>query len=150
VLGGVPFQRAGVASASTNTVRQLFAAFGVALLGAVMVAEISTVGRADLAVTNLPIAIKNSLGGLLTSGLTGGLATSVQQGTDPSILGQVQFVITVSITQGFRWATFVSGIFVFFGTLASLLIPNPKPIPAKAVPVEAQKVLSQIPSASSG
>jgi len=150
VLGGVPFQRAGVASASTNTVRQLFAAFGVALLGAVMVAEISTVGRADLAVTNLPIAIKDSLGGLLTSGLTGGLSPSVPPGTDPSILGQIRFVITDSITQGVRWAAFVSGIFVFFGTLASLLIPNPKPIPAKAVPVEAQKVLSQIPSASSG
>src|SRR5438309_11962663 len=72
VLASVPFQKAGVAAAANNTIRQISAAFGVAVLGAVMVAQISTVGQAHLATTVLSVAIKESLGSLLNSVLTGG------------------------------------------------------------------------------
>ncbi len=124
VLASVPLQRAGVASAANNTIRQISAAFGVAVLGAVMVAEISTVGHADLAVANLPIAMKDSIGSLLSSGLTGGVAPSIPAGLSPVMLETIHSVITDAITQGVRWAVFTAAIFVSFGALSSLMIPS--------------------------
>ena len=126
VLASVPFQKAGVASAANNTIRQVSAAFGVAVLGAIMVAQISTVGQADLSVTNLPLAMKDSIGNLLTSGLTGGVAPALPPGISPVTLGTIHSVVTDAITQGVRWAALTAGIFVSFGALSSLLIPNPK------------------------
>lgn len=126
VLASVPFHRAGVASAANNTIRQISAAFGVAVLGAIMVAQISAVGQADLAVTNLPLAMKASIGTLLNSGLSGGVAPSLPPGLSPTMLGTIHSVITDAITQGVRWGAFTAAIFVSFGALSSLLIPNPK------------------------
>lgn len=128
VLASVPFQRAGVASAANNTIRQISAAFGVAVLGAVMVAQISAVGHADLAVANLPIAIKNNIGALLNSGLSGGVAPNLPAGINPLVLGTIRSVITDSITQGVRWAAFAAAIFVSFGALSSILIPSPRSV----------------------
>jgi EmrB/QacA subfamily drug resistance transporter len=130
VLASVPFQKAGVASAANNTIRQISAAFGVAVLGAIMVAQISIVGHADLAVTNLPIAVKDGIGSLLSSGLTGGVAPAVPPGASAATLATIHSVITDSITQGVRWAALTAGVFVSFGALSSLLIPSPK-IPIK-------------------
>jgi len=115
-----------VASAANNTIRQISAAFGVAVLGAIMVAQISAVGQADLAVTNLPLAMKASIGTLLNSGLSGGVAPSLPRGLNPTTLGIIHSVITDAITQGVRWGAFTAAIFVSFGALSSLLIPNPK------------------------
>jgi hypothetical protein len=128
VLASVPFQKAGVAAAANNTIRQISAAFGVAVLGAVMVSQISTVGQADLAVTNLPLAIKASLSSLLNSGLTGGSAPVLPPGVNPVTVGAVHGIITDAITQGARWATFTAGIFVALGALSSVLIPSPRPV----------------------
>jgi EmrB/QacA subfamily drug resistance transporter len=127
VLASVPFQKAGVAAAANNTIRQISAAFGVAVLGAVMVSQISSVGHADLAVTNLPLAIKASLTSLLNSGLTGGTSPALPPGVSSATVGAVHGIITDAITQGARWATFTAGIFVAFGALSSLLIPSPRP-----------------------
>ncbi len=126
VLASVPFQKAGVASAANNTIRQISAAFGVAVLGAIMVAQISTVGHADLSVTNLPVAMKDSIGNLLSSGLTGGVSPALPPGVPSATLGTIHYVITDAITQGVRWAALTAGVFVSFGALSSLLIPNPK------------------------
>lgn len=128
VLASVPFQRAGVASAANNTIRQISAAFGVAVLGAVMVAQISAVGHADLAVANLPIAVKNQIGALLSSGLSGGVAPNLPAGMNPVTLGTIRSVITDSISQGVKWAALTAGIFVSFGALSSTLIPAPRPV----------------------
>ena len=140
VLASVPFQRAGVASAANNTIRQISAAFGVAVLGAIMVAQISAVGQADLAVTNLPLAMKASIGTLLNSGLSGGVAPSLPPGLSPTMLGTIHSVITDAITQGVRWGAFTAAIFVSFGALSSLLIPNPKaPVMQEAKPPAVEK-----------
>ncbi|TMI43777.1 MFS transporter, partial [Candidatus Bathyarchaeota archaeon] len=104
VLASVPFQKAGVAAAANNTIRQISAAFGVAVLGAVMVAQISAVGQADLAVSSLPLAIKESLGRLLSSGLTGGTAPALPANVSSATLLIVHGIIADAITQGARWA----------------------------------------------
>ncbi len=127
VLQSIPWQKAGVGSGANNTVRQIGSAFGIAVIGAVLVAQISAVGVADLAThtTSFTVQQKALLVGALNSGLSGGI--------DPSFLAlfgtSVPVVISIlyhAITQGARWAAFTAGIFVSLGAISSLLIPNPK------------------------
>src|SRR2546425_478136 len=127
VLQSIPWQKAGVGSGANNTVRQIGSAFGIAVIGAVLVAQISAVGVADLAVStaNFSIQQKFALTAALNSGLSGGI--------DPSFLSlfgrNVPAVLSIlydAITQGARWAAFTAGVFVSLGAISSLLIPNPK------------------------
>ncbi len=147
VLTSVPFQKAGVASAANNTVRQIGAAFGIAVLGAVMVAQISSVGQADLAATGLSQTVKLAVARMLNSGLAGGAA--LPSGLDPGTLGIIQGVLNDAITQGTRWASLTAAIFVSLGAVSSLFIPNPKPPPEKVktkaleVP-ESQQVMPRV------
>src|SRR2546426_840517 len=130
VLQSIPWQKAGVGSGANNTVRQIGSAFGIAVIGAVLVAQISTVGVADLATSTAGFTIqqKFALTAALNSGLSGGI--------DPSFLSlfgrNVPAVLSIlydAITQGARWAAFTAGVFVSLGAISSLLIPNPKSAP---------------------
>jgi EmrB/QacA subfamily drug resistance transporter len=125
VLLSIPWQKAGIGSGANNTVRQVGSAFGIALIGAILVAVISSVGQADVAASSLPQGIKATLDQLLTSGLSGGV-TQTATGIPPPFLSQVTNVFNDAITQGTRWAAFTAAIFVSFGALSSLLIPNPR------------------------
>ncbi len=127
VLQSIPWQKAGVGSGANNTVRQIGSAFGIAVIGAVLVAQISTVGVADLATSTASFTVqqKFALTAALNSGLSGGI--------DPSFLAlfgrNVPAVLSIlydAIAQGARWAAFTAGIFVSLGAISSLLIPNPK------------------------
>lgn len=127
VLGSIPWQKAGVGSGAANTVRQIGSAFGIAVIGAVLVAQIASVGLADLAArTNqFNSAQRIALTNALNSGLTGGI--------DPSffMLNHLNPVVVLpilydAIASGTRWAAFTAGIFVSLGAISSLLIPNPK------------------------
>jgi len=127
VLQSIPWQKAGVGSGANNTVRQIGSAFGIAVIGAVLVAQISAVGVADLAVSTANFSIKQRavLVAAFNSGLSGGI--------DPSFIASfgrnapvVLSILYDAITQGTRWAAFTAGIFVSLGAISSLLIPNPK------------------------
>ena len=127
VLGSIPWQKAGVGSGANNTVRQIGSAFGIAVIGAVLVAQISSVGQSDLtASASLFTPLQRLiLSNALNSGLTGGI--------DPSFLrsfgSNARFVLPIlydAITSGTRWAALTAGIFVSLGAISSLLIPNPK------------------------
>jgi MFS family permease len=127
VLQSIPWQKAGVGSGANNTVRQIGSAFGIAVIGAVLVAQISAVGLADLATSTAGFTVQQraTLSAALNSGLSGGI--------DPSFLAlfgrripDVLSILYDAITQGARWAAFTAGIFVSLGAVSSLLIPNPK------------------------
>jgi EmrB/QacA subfamily drug resistance transporter len=127
VLQSIPWQKAGVGSGANNTVRQIGSAFGIAVIGAVLVAQISAVGLADLATSTAGFSVQQraALSAALNSGLSGGI--------DPSFLvlfgrriPDVLSILYDAITQGARWAAFTAGIFVSLGAISSLLIPNPK------------------------
>ena len=127
VLQSIPWQKAGVGSGANNTVRQIGSAFGIAVIGAVLVAQISAVGLADLAVStaNFSMQQRAVLVAAFNSGLSGGI--------DPSFIASfgrnapvVLSILYDAITQGTRWAAFTAGIFVSLGAISSLLIPNPK------------------------
>jgi len=135
VLMSIPWQKAGVGSGANNTVRQIGSAFGIAVIGAVLVAQISAVGQANLAAAGT--AIPDSLKALLTTAFNAGLSG----GIDPSFvtrLGPYASIILPmvydAITQGTRWAAFTAGIFVSLGALSSLLIPDPRPKQQKVAP----------------
>jgi len=135
VLMSIPWQKAGVGSGANNTVRQIGSAFGIAVIGAVLVAQISAVGQANLAAAGT--AIPDSLKALLITAFNAGLSG----GIDPSFvtrLGPYASIILPmvydAITEGTRWAAFTAGIFVSLGALSSLLIPDPRPKQQKVAP----------------
>src|SRR5712692_3001477 len=127
VLQSIPWQKAGVGSGANNTVRQIGSAFGIAVIGAVLVAQISAVGQTDIAANSaIQGPLKTMLIGALNSGLSGGIDQSFIASfgvNGPAVLN----IIYDAITQGTRWAAFTAGIFVSLGALSSLLIPDPRP-----------------------
>jgi MFS family permease len=127
VLLSIPWQKAGVGSGANNTVRQIGSAFGIAVIGAVLVAQISAVGLAKLATSTASFSVQQRavLAAALNSGLTGGI--------DPSLItlfgANAPAAVSIlydAITQGTRWAALTAGIFVSLGAISSLLIPNPR------------------------
>src|SRR5947209_20571144 len=135
VLLSIPWQKAGVGSGANNTVRQIGSAFGIAVIGAVLVAQISAVGQADLAASAINFGQTGiaSLKAAFNSGLSGGI--------DPALIASfgtnwpaARDIIFDALTQGTRWAAFTAGIFVSLGALSSLLIPDPRPKKIKVAP----------------
>ena len=130
VLMSIPWQKAGIGSGANNTVRQVGSSFGIAIIGAVLVAIISSVGQADVAAKlasgNIPQSLATILDGLLSSGLSSGVGQIPPAIVGTPLAAVVQNVFADAITQGTRWAAFTAAIFVSFGALSSLLIPNPR------------------------
>src|SRR5213593_344922 len=141
VLMSIRWQKAGVGSGANNTVRQIGSAFGIAVIGAILVAQISAVGQADLASSSVNFGpMASVLKAAFNSGLSGGL--------DQSLIASfgvnwpaARDIIFGALTQGTRWAAFTAGIFVTLGALSSLLIPDPRPKQAKVAP----KAVTEVP-----
>src|SRR5438309_2621816 len=127
VLMSIPWQKAGVGSGANNTVRQIGSAFGIAVIGAILVAQISAVGQADLAASAVNFGL---MGSVLKAALSSGLSGSIDKSFIPSFGSNwpaAQVIIFDVLTQGTRLAAFTAGIFVSLGALRSLLIPDPRP-----------------------
>jgi EmrB/QacA subfamily drug resistance transporter len=129
VLSTVPWQKAGMGSGINNMVRQVGSAFGVAIIGAVLVAIMVSVGTADLnASTIIPETIKVHLQTALNNGLSGGIGGSGFSSGGTGALSQaITNVFYNAITQGTKWAAFTAGAFVAAGAVASLFLRNIKP-----------------------
>jgi EmrB/QacA subfamily drug resistance transporter len=141
VLLSIPWQKAGVGSGAANTVRQIGSAFGIAVIGAILVAQISAVGQADLASSSVNFGLMGSvLKAALSSGLSGGLDQSLIISFGP-LWPAARDIIFHALTEGTRWAAFTAGIFVSLGALSSLLIPDPRPKQQKVAP----KVMTEQP-----
>ena len=143
VLMIIPWQKAGVGSGANNTVRQIGSAFGIAVIGAILVAQVSTVGQASLAASTVNFgAMESVLKAALISGLSGGIDKSFILSFG-SNWPAAQTIIFDALTQGTRWAAFTAGIFVSLGALSSLLIPDPRPKQVRVAP----KVIVREPQA---
>ncbi len=141
VLMSIPWQKAGVGSGANNTVRQIGSAFGIAVIGAILVAQISAVGQADLASSAVNFGpMASVLKAAFNSGLSGGLDQSLIASFGP-LWPAARDIIFDALTQGTRWAAFTAGIFVLLGALSSLLIPDPRPKQQKVAP----KVMAEQP-----
>jgi len=141
VLMSIPWQKAGVGSGANNTVRQIGSAFGIAVIGAILVAQISSVGQADLASSAVNFGpLASVLKAAFNSGLSGGLDQSLIASFGP-LWPSARDIIFDALTQGTRWAAFTAGIFVLLGALSSLLIPDPRSKQQKVAP----KVMAEQP-----
>jgi len=104
------------------------------------------VGQADVAASSLPATLKATLDQVLSGGLSGGVG-QVPPGLEGTPLAAtIQGVFNDAITQGTRWAAFTAAIFVSFGALSSLLIPNPRARTVaitKTVPVQQPTIIDR-------
>lgn len=127
-LSDIPPQFVGVGSGANNTVRQIGAAIGVAILGAIFVAQIATVGRSEVqASSTIPSFAKAPVEKALENGLSGESPASGSAGNAESAIGkEVNRIVGDAISDGARSAAGVASVFVLFGALSSLLIPNSK------------------------
>lgn len=124
-LSDIPLQQSGAGSGAINTVRQVGAAIGIAILGAVLALQIGMVGRAEIeANATIPAAVRAPIEQALDKGLSGeSFDPNSPQANTP--MGQaIKGVFYDAITQGSRSAAIVAGVFVLLGALSSLLIPN--------------------------
>jgi len=126
VLGSVPPQNAGMGSGAHNTMRQLGAAFGVAIIGAVLAGQVSAIGQAQLQASSvIPSYIKSALVPVFKQGLIGGSAPALPASVANSPLAvAIPGVFNSAITQGVRYAALAAGVFVSLGAISSLLLPN--------------------------
>ena len=87
----------------------------------------ASVGTADLAaIAVIPDAVKTHLQTVLNNGLSGGLSTTSFSGGSGPISQAITQVFDDALTQGAKWASFTAAVFVSFGALASLFLPNVK------------------------
>lgn len=132
VLSEVPPQRLGAGSGANNTIRQVGAAIGVAIIGAVLTTGISTSARSQLDANQaIPSFVKTAIiqqieeGGAATEGQVSleGAPAGIENSAAGQAIGQV---IQQSFVDGARSAALVASIFVLLGALSSLRIPNMK------------------------
>ena len=130
VLSEIPFERLGAGSGANNTVRQLGAAMGIAVIGAVLTTTLASSATAQLDRTNaVPPFVKTSiLKALDQSGGTGeGVATlqGAPAGFEKTAAGQeVGNIVKQSFVDGAKRAGLVASVFVLLGAISSLFIPN--------------------------
>jgi EmrB/QacA subfamily drug resistance transporter len=120
IMGTVPAPRAGMASATSNTMRQVGSVFGIAVLGNLVTRPITDQTLAALRALHLPPA------------LTGGIMTAVREGRDlapgklpPGVDGAalgrvVKSASAAGFTSGMHAALWVSGIMLLVGAPIAL------------------------------
>jgi MFS family permease len=129
VLSDIPPQKAGSASGAAGMVRQVGTALGIALIGAIFVAQATSHLADDLTKAKYipPPAREQILAGVGDS-VGGGAAPS---GSDPAMADRIAGLVSDAVTAAARPAVAFAGAVVTTGALISLLVPN---IPADAEP----------------
>ena len=129
VLSEVPYNRLGAGSGANNTIRQLGAAMGIAIIGAVLTSTLATSATTQLQASQaVPSFVKTAIiQALEKSGGAGEGATlqGAPAGFDKTPAGQeVAQIIKQSFVDGARRGGLVASIFVLLGAISSLFIPN--------------------------
>lgn len=129
VMGSLPPQRAGVASASGDTVREMGAALGVAAIGSVgSMLYRSDLGRSASA-AQLPAQALRAAKGSLAEALQ--VSGGVPDGRALAGDGVAGFM------HGFHWAAGLAGAALFLTALAVLIVLPHRPLPEPQVPASA-------------
>jgi EmrB/QacA subfamily drug resistance transporter len=117
IMGTVPAARAGMASATSNTLRQVGNVFGIAVLGNIVTHVFKSDLTTSLEAFNLPPAVSSKIIAMAGQGRE---ATSGQAipGVDMAALGQT---IAQSFTNGIHMAMWVSGILLLAGVPIAFL-----------------------------
>jgi EmrB/QacA subfamily drug resistance transporter len=129
VLSDIPPQKAGSASGAAGMVRQVGTALGIALIGAIFVAQATSHVRHDLANSpDIPAAVREQV----VQGVGDGIGGGAPPGASDSPVGRhVETVVSKGVAEAARPAVAFAGSVVTIGALLSLLVPN---IPADHAP----------------
>jgi hypothetical protein len=111
VMGTVPPARAGMASATSNTMRQVGGVFGIAVLGNLVTHTFTTDLSAALARFHLPAAVAAKIMAMAGQGRESATGQSIP-GVDMAALGRA---VNQSFTNGIHAAMWVSGIMLLVG-----------------------------------
>jgi predicted MFS family arabinose efflux permease len=132
VLSDIPRDKAGVASAANTTARQVGAALGVAVMGAVLSAQ--TIRRATHAVadSDLTAAVKAQATKQIRARGVSFVPPSGSNAHDLAVLGKT---MTSSISDGARPALLFAATLAFVGALVALLIPDTSSLLSHGPPV---------------
>ena len=128
VLSEIPMQQMGVASGANNTIRQVGAALGIAIVGAVFTATLASSAASDLEASKLlPPPVKTAIvqavnaGSISESQFSGGAA----QGSENSPIAQeITRIFQDSLVAGAKSSARVAAFFVLLGAISSIFIPN--------------------------
>ena len=125
VLSDIPPQKAGSASGAAAMVRQVGTALGIALIGAIFVAQAATHVRDDLSsIPGLPTSVQNKI---VDSISQGGPTGAPPAGTSGADTGRLDSVVRGSVVDASKPAVAFAGGVVTLGALLSLLVPNIPP-----------------------
>jgi EmrB/QacA subfamily drug resistance transporter len=111
IMGTVPPARAGMASATSNTMRQIGSVFGIAVLGNIVTHVFTSDLRSALATFKLPPAVGARIMAVAGQGREAA-STQTIPGVDMAALGHT---IAQSFTNGIHVALWVSGIMLLAG-----------------------------------
>lgn len=116
VMSTVPGSRAGMASATFNTTRQVGGVFGIALLGSIVTGRFAAELKGSLSALGLPQTITDQIATVAQHGRgTGGTFPSIP-GVDASA---IHAAINDSFTTGLHRGLLICGIVVLVGAVAS-------------------------------
>jgi EmrB/QacA subfamily drug resistance transporter len=139
VLSEVPRDRLGAGSGANNTVRQVGAALGIAILGAILTGQIVAFARAELDQSKVvPPFVKTAIVHSLETGGIGegrGGFQGAPEGSENTAAGkEIVRILQGSFVNGARGAARAASFFVLLGALSSLFIPNPPRRPRAGMP----------------
>ncbi len=117
VMGTVPAARAGMASATSNTMRQVGGVFGIAVLGNLVTHRFTTDLSASLAKFRLPPAVTQKIVAMAGQGRESASGQKIP-GVDAAALGHT---INVAFTSGIHVALWASGILLLVGAPIAFL-----------------------------
>lgn len=121
VLADVPVDKSGQASAMTSTFRQVGSALGAAVLGAILFTALSSSLSNDL--QKLP-GITASQSDQIVNAVRGSAGQAIVSMEDQPQLAPVVTDAKESYTKAAKFTAFAAAIFVFFGLLASFVLPK--------------------------
>ncbi|MGI8759917.1 MAG: MFS transporter [Jatrophihabitantaceae bacterium] len=122
VLGHVPAVHSGMAASATNTARQLGSVVGVAALGALVNAHITSDFGASMARRGVPTSLKDAIINLLETGGSGAAGINIAH-PPPDIKALVD-AATAAFRNGLHAALLVSAVLILASALVMALVPR--------------------------
>ena len=138
VMGRVPAARAGMASATTNATRELGGVAGIAVMGSLITARLTSVLPSRLAAAGVPTDVARRVVDTATAGGASGIASS------HDVPHAISWSMALSFTDGLQLALVVAALVLAIGAVA--VVVQMRPVGSRAsVPVGPPKVSDVIP-----
>ena len=129
VLSEIPKESSGVASGANTTVRQVGAALGVAVIGAILTTQTISHSTTQLNGSQLPAGTKtDAIAGIHALGAN----YSPPARTSPAVVNVIRSAVEHGVVSGTRMALVFAFVMITIGGFISLLIPNIKGAPEVA------------------